>query len=70
MRGHTQRVSREESAVLRDEIRAFVQGTGQVSPLRGLLPTVYIVSGYPDQVSLKTAVFDMRRILVDPWGPK
>ena len=69
MRGYTQQISREESDLLWDEIRTSVQGTEQVSPLRGLLPAACDVSRYPDQVSLKTAVFGMRRILVDPWGP-
>ena len=66
MRGHTQQISGEESDLLRDEIGALIQGAGQIPPLRGLLPNAYAVSGYPDQVSLKMAVFSMRRILVDP----
>ncbi|SVB75734.1 uncharacterized protein METZ01_LOCUS228588 [marine metagenome] len=67
MWGHTERVSGEESAVLRNEIGAFIQGTGQVPPLRGLLASVCIISGYPDQVRLKTAVFGMRLFFVAPY---
>ena len=67
MRGYTERVSGEESAVLRDEIEASIQGTGQVPPVRGLLASVRVVSGYPGQVRLKTAVFGMRLFFVAPY---
>ena len=69
MRGYPERIGGEEPTVLRYEIGSYLQGTAQVSLVRGLLPSVQVVSRYSDQVRLKTVVFGMRRILVDPQGP-
>ena len=69
MRGYTERVSGEESAVLRDEIEASIQGTGQVPHVRGLLASVRVVLGYAGHVRLKTAGFVIRLLFLAPYFP-